>query len=514
MRGFLVSVLSDFLGGLLVAGVMAIITYVCRSRRGYQVDPEYQGGTGAGIASMVSQFIEQQAQALRRQQVRSARATEHRIVVEHREYSAPSGEEPWWLLAGILALIIIADTIWVKYRVEMLYIVLGGVGVGMGISYYYIIQLGKVRPPYAWEDIILSWGGLAIWSATAVTAIVAVHFPLYTEPTGDWTEWNLSFIHAVQLIGMALLPVTIAAMGSVQVVAGRVYEKALQHHTPNRIEIFIWDMRMWIFAGVVLLTALGFLFGTGILFRSLSASEATQAAEPDQGHEGYFSAQGTPFAIEASRTVTISRASAVSMFDGELTIAVIEASKYFNQVTAVISSPGFEELRLEKQQVGYRVIYDSNAKYEIQVMDASDESSLSIPPAAVFRVIRAATGTLQATRSTTPIPTIPVAPTPTATPVLIEASETITISRAGAGSVFGGELTIAVIDASNFYNYVTALISSPGFPEVKIDRRNVGFKVAYVASAKYEVQIMGVVDGSYASNTPTVVEFTVTRFRE
>lgn len=76
-------------------------------------------------------------------------------------------------------------------------------------------------------------------------------------------------------------------------------------------------------------------------------------------------------------------------FDGALTIAVADASRYHNQVTAIVSSPGFQEERIEEQRVGYRVIYKANAKYEIQIVGVADSSSWqNIPATATFTVTK------------------------------------------------------------------------------------------------------------------------------
>jgi hypothetical protein len=199
--------------------------------------------------------------------------------------------------------------------------------------------------------------------------------------------------------------------------------------------------------------------------------------------DDHFKAQSTPFEVEASEIVTVTRASTAILFNGDLIIAVISASENDNQATAVISSPGFQELTLDKKHAGYKISYESNANYEIQIMSMSSDW---ITSSVTFRVIREFTGIPIPTQ--TPLPTQNI---PTPTSVLIEGSQIITVSRASAGNSFN-EIFIAVIEASIYENKVIFTISSPGFPELKVEGEKVGYKTFYKTNSKYEIQVITV----------------------
>ena len=265
---FLRSVLSNALAECLVVIGGFFVGYISRSLQSQrQVHAEQELGmhTGASVATTVNQFIERQAQVIRRRSIPRTPVVEHRTVIEYRDTSSAE-ESPWLFILGIVFALAIADTIWVQYQLPMLYVILGGSGIGLGTSVYLIVQLQRMRPPRQMEDYLLSWGGFAVWLISIVTAWLAVYYPLYKEPTGDWAAMDLWFVHAMQLVGMLLLFACIAATALIQFVAGRVYQKALQNVPPNRMEIAVWEWRIFVFAGIAISIIAAFLLGTGVLF--------------------------------------------------------------------------------------------------------------------------------------------------------------------------------------------------------------------------------------------------------
>ena len=203
---------------------------------------------------------------------------------------------------------------------------------------------------------------------------------------------------------------------------------------------------------------------------------------------------GTPISsvvINASRTVTVSRSSAAVLFDGALTITVVNASNSNNEVTAVVNSPGFPAVRIEEQYAGYKVVLEANEKYEVQIIHAMGSALLG-DAAAVFMAVRLGDF----------VPT---------TPVTIEASKTVTVNRASAANLFGGALTISVVDASNSNGQVTAIVNSPGFPAVRIEAEQVGYKITYEANKEYEVQVIGAIGSRLLGDAAAV--FAVAQLR-
>lgn len=268
MESFATSVLSNFLAGLLVVVVTGLLTYIYRSIFNSQPQQQLEDFSGASVASTIDQLIERQSRVLRRPPSPAYPQTvEYRTTIEYRSSDTSSTDDYLWIILGtIFVVLVIADYIWVTYQLPMLYIILAGTGIGVGTSVYLIVQLFQLSPPLQIEDYILSWGGLVVWLLSASIAWVAVYYPLYTEPTGNWSDVNLWTIHAAQLVGMFLLFISIIAISLVQFFTGRIYQKALQSTPPDRFEIIIWEWRFLVFIGIVIFLIIAFLLGTGIVF--------------------------------------------------------------------------------------------------------------------------------------------------------------------------------------------------------------------------------------------------------
>jgi len=185
--------------------------------------------------------------------------------VPTRKSDSTGSELLGWLI-GILFVLVILDGLWIAYQRPMFYVTLAGIGLGLGTSFYFIVQLRRMRHPQQTEDSIIAWGGFVVWLISAVTAWLAVHHPLYEEPTGSLAELDVWFIHALQFIGMLFLFVCITAMALMQLITGSFYHKEQQGAWPGRIERKVWEWRIVIFVGVAISLIIAFLLSTGVLF--------------------------------------------------------------------------------------------------------------------------------------------------------------------------------------------------------------------------------------------------------
>lgn len=79
----------------------------------------------------------------------------------------------------------------------------------------------------------------------------------------------------------------------------------------------------------------------------------------------------TPVIIVSKEQQDIGVATTGTFSNGSLIIAVIYASKSFNQVSAEISVPGYDVYSFTGEPIGYKTQYQTDKKYEIQVVNIS-----------------------------------------------------------------------------------------------------------------------------------------------
>jgi hypothetical protein len=65
-------------------------------------------------------------------------------------------------------------------------------------------------------------------------------------------------------------------------------------------------------------------------------------------------------------------------FEGTLVIAVTYASDYDHKVSAEISAPGYDVLSFDEQPIGYKLQYQTDKKYEIQIIDVTSNNGASV----------------------------------------------------------------------------------------------------------------------------------------
>ncbi len=220
-----------------------------------------------------------------------------------------------------------------------------------------------------------------------------------------------------------------------------------------------------------------------------------------------------PYIVD-SKDVVISEASTASLFNGELVIAVINASRTLlnaDYVDMIISSPGFDVLKVEDQELGDKITYVTYAKYEIQVLGV-DYSSYDSAKVSI-RITKTISTDMSTTQSALSTQLASSLLTATPTPIFIDQVMDVTINKATTATLFDGDLTISVISASYYSNAVTAVISSPGFPSLQINDVNVGYKITFPGNTTYEIQVLAATDGSYYDNTVPTATFRIVRFK-
>lgn len=82
-----------------------------------------------------------------------------------------------------------------------------------------------------------------------------------------------------------------------------------------------------------------------------------------------------PVIIVAKEQQNIKRANTGVFYNGSLVIALTSVDTYFNQVSAEISAPGYEVLSFDSKYVGYKTQYQTDKKYEIQVIGITPDSN-------------------------------------------------------------------------------------------------------------------------------------------
>lgn len=216
----------------------------------------------------------------------------------------------------------------------------------------------------------------------------------------------------------------------------------------------------------------------------------------------------TAISIETIDTITVSEASLGALFNGDLTIAVESASKFWNRATVSISSPGYDTFLIDAKKVGFKTIYTSNRKYEI-LISAIDTPSETANNSLVTFIVVASPYLVANGQTAKPQPTSTPNSTPTSTPIIFDLTETIIVSQANTANTSDGDLIIAVEYASKMFNQITAQISSPGYDQLEINREKIGFKTMYRANLTYEIQIMAIEDIE-----PYSVTFVVRRYKQ
>jgi hypothetical protein len=185
--------------------------------------------------------------------------------------SSDSSDSPFATVVAIVMVVLVVasimSTFWLDNRELLFYIVLGGIGIGLLTSIFFVVQVHRTWDPWPTEDIIVFLGGLGIWVGVGVTAWLAVHHPLYTEPTDAFAEFYLWIIQAVQLIGAVFLFLCIGILAAMQLVIGYIYVLRRQGDWYGQTAELIEAGRVFILGGVVVLLLLAFLLATGVVFQ-------------------------------------------------------------------------------------------------------------------------------------------------------------------------------------------------------------------------------------------------------
>ena len=194
----------------------------------------------------------------------------------------------------------------------------------------------------------------------------------------------------------------------------------------------------------------------------------------------------TPIPLQGNQVVTIPENTFTEFYSGNLTITISYASKYLNQVSAYISSPGYPILTINGKHVGYKTIYAANESYEIQIMGVTEDPSGGA--------------------STVEISVLKLDNLPQAkAPVIVLAKEKQEVAEATIGAFDSGSLIIAVTYASRYLNQVSVEISAPTYEVLSFNGKPIGYKTQYQTEKKYEIQIVGITDyDGYATVTFTV----------
>jgi hypothetical protein len=85
-----------------------------------------------------------------------------------------------------------------------------------------------------------------------------------------------------------------------------------------------------------------------------------------------------PVILIAKEQQDVANASTGVFYDGSLIIAVTNSSDYYNQVSAEISAPGYEVLSFSKEPVGYKIQYQTDKKYEIQIIGITSTNNSTV----------------------------------------------------------------------------------------------------------------------------------------
>jgi hypothetical protein len=196
----------------------------------------------------------------------------------------------------------------------------------------------------------------------------------------------------------------------------------------------------------------------------------------------------TPIPIQGSQVIAIGQASSAEFYSGNITIAVYQASRTFNQVSAYISSPGYPLILIENKRVGYKTIYPANESYEVQIMGISTDgtSGQSVTNISVLKLDNLTKAKI---------------------PVVVIAKEQKPIEITSAETFSNGNLVIAVSSVSKTFNQISGEISAPGYEILPFDNKYVGYKVQYQTDKKYEIQITNII---ITGNGNSAAIFTVT----
>lgn len=82
---------------------------------------------------------------------------------------------------------------------------------------------------------------------------------------------------------------------------------------------------------------------------------------------------------ESQQQITVEEGKTASLFGGDILISLVQTSfegtPLSQKVFATIGSPNYSNLKIERQDVGYSVIYKGRAKYEIRITGADTFSA-------------------------------------------------------------------------------------------------------------------------------------------
>jgi hypothetical protein len=188
--------------------------------------------------------------------------------------------------------------------------------------------------------------------------------------------------------------------------------------------------------------------------------------------------------VGVSQEVLVSEAETVSVFEESIYISLLEASSQDNEVTAIISTPGFPQARLDRMNAGFKFVYEATGRFEVLVMGFGT----GFYDSARFKITHLGPTGFE--------------------PKIVAPSMRLTIGEADSGTFYGGDLVISVLEASANSNKVSAIVSSPGFESMTVEEKGVGYIFQYAGSHIYEILLSG-----YGSSFYDSAEFIVSQLK-